>query len=52
MPNATVLTEEEQPGFAVLTQEKDHQHRRNEEIEETLERDTRDFGGENLAIGL
>ena len=36
----------------VLTQEKDHQHRRDKEIEETLERDAGDFGGENLAIGL
>ena len=44
--------QEEQPRFAVLTQEINHQHGRNEEVEETLQSDPRDFAGKNLAIGL
>lgn len=44
--------QEKQPGFAVLTQEKDHQHRRDEEVEEALKRHARHFGRKNLAVGL
>ena len=44
--------QKEQPRFAVLAQEKDHQHRRNEEVEETLKRHARDFGRKNLAVGV
>ncbi|OMP13489.1 hypothetical protein COLO4_01573, partial [Corchorus olitorius] len=44
--------QEEQPRFAVLAQEEDHQHRRDEEVEETLKRHARDFCRKNLAVGV
>ncbi|MNY15661.1 hypothetical protein D3C86_1488860 [compost metagenome] len=44
--------QEEQPRLAVLAQEIDHQHRRDEEIEETLKCHARHFGRKYLAVRM